>query len=176
MKIIIILHDLWSKCYERYCILAIHLRMNVNTFAWILKHIALQTQHWENRTTLKTERSALSDWFRFGQVWLHCKHRNDIHLLLSIYRCLSHKLSWLSTRHPIGRSYSPAENGQSPNYSRQCVMSGFNNSSPIKRYVIKKSVKSGEKRLLGLNPGTLVTLAVFRDIAYHCWKQSRISQ
>ena len=31
------------------------------TYLWILKHIALKTQHWENRTPLKTERLAWSD-------------------------------------------------------------------------------------------------------------------
>jgi len=44
-------------------------------------------------------------------------------------------------------------------------MSGSINSSPIKRYVIKKSVESGDRWLLVVNPGTHVTLAVFRDIA-----------
>jgi len=54
--------DLWS-CVKS-AILDMHLRVNVNTYACILKHmyIALITQHWENRTPLKTERSARSEW------------------------------------------------------------------------------------------------------------------
>jgi len=47
-------------------IMDVHLHVNVNTYAWILKHMALKTQHWENRTPLKTERSARSDG---GSVW-----------------------------------------------------------------------------------------------------------
>ena len=55
--------DLWS-CVNN-AILDMHLRVNVNTYACILKHmyihVALITQHWENRTPLKTERSARSE-------------------------------------------------------------------------------------------------------------------
>jgi len=48
MKIIIIL----TICgvIVKSVILDVHLSVNVNMYGWILKHIALKAQHWENRT------------------------------------------------------------------------------------------------------------------------------
>ena len=80
--------------------------------AWILKHIALKTENWENQTPLKTDRRGPTG-IQFGQVWLYSRfsnkklwlRRNSFSGFInqSHFRWSSHLVAWLpdNWRKPI---------------------------------------------------------------------------